>query len=261
MSESITALAAYPSSKSTNTNTTFNPIPSTISSPRKKIRLIVMGGGYDTRSFKLLEQSLLTDDQIPHHKLLQKKQTCFRQLFRRRQPQPQLQNAFAKLPSSIYDMECYELDLPEVVSAKSKLLNRRLSRRRPWLGETSKYPQLIPVNFNNLNETRRALEKIIDGPDTCKSNVENLILFEGVMIYLDQGIPHSLLELCSDVLRRSHVEGEGYLCFADRLENIPGGDKDLALIEMDRTGWELMDWLSKPGLARHMGVARLKKNT
>lgn len=184
---------------------------------------------------------------------------------------------FHVLPTSNhYTLECYELDLPEVVQSKRKLIRSRLSRRRPWLmnyhatSPTPYYPTLVEVDLNNLNATRMALENILssNSKDCISENdaaikVANIILFEGVMIYLDQGIPHSLLKLCSDALRNTNNATEnnpsartsGYLCFADRLENIPGGDEEKARIEMKETGWELVDWLSKPGLARHMGVA------
>ena len=200
-------------------------------------------------------------------------------------------NAFANitLSSKNYDIQSYELDLPEVVIAKRKLLLKRLYRRRPWLqkfanGGNEEYPILIEANFNDLNGTRSLLEEIVlsnedattdDEEDDGGDDVTNIIVFEGVMIYLDEGIPHALLEVCSDVLRKSREQQQqkqqkkntnskskattpiGYLCFADRLENIPGGDEDAAQLEMESTGWELIDWLSKPGLARHMGVARV----
>ncbi|KAL7450066.1 hypothetical protein ACHAWC_002052, partial [Mediolabrus comicus] len=203
----------------------------------------------------------------------------------------------------------YELDLPDVVIAKRKLLSKRLYRRRPWLQKFAssrhsrsssrrgvveeegdagsggnggeEYPILIEANFNDLNGTRSLLERIVlsnedattdDEDDDDDGEVTNIIVFEGVMIYLDEGIPHALLEVCSDVLKKSREQQQqkkkntnskskatpiGYLCFADRLENIPGGDEDAAQLEMESTGWELIDWLSKPGLARHMGVARV----
>ena len=59
-------------------------------------------------------------------------------------------------------------------------------------------------------------------------------------------------------MKKRKDQTSSYLCFADRLENIPGGDEDAADIEMNSTGWELIDWWPKPGLARHMGVARLR---
>lgn len=176
-----------------------------------------------------------------------------------------------------YDVECYELDLPEVVQAKRRLLQKRLFKRRPWLqdaenfGGKDSYPKLVAANFNDVDETRNALEEILMTPSVSTNDtkdggidaVTNIFIFEGVNIYLDDGIPHALLKICSEVLVAAHLTSltpsEGYLCFADRLENIPGGDSAAARAEMESTGWELMDWLPKPGLARHMGIARLKK--
>lgn len=225
---------------------------------RIKIRLIFMGCGYDTRSIKLMEWLLMQNvSEVPHHNLLQKKQRTPRRLWRmlrRKKVQSPLRNAFDNITSEV-DLECFELDLPAVVYAKEQLLESRLFRRRPWLKELKDYPKLVPVDFNNLSATEHhALERILSGDNTDAGNVNNIVLFEGVMIYLDEGVPHSLLELCSNSLRKySSSDGSsGYMCFADRLENIPGGDEDAAHIEMESTGWELMDWLSKPGLARHM---------
>lgn len=300
---------------------------------KKKIRLVIMGGGYDTRSIKLLEQSLLmqsesNDDvatttsstrynrlQKRHNQFLRRRRRrtrWYHRLLSRRNNNPNNDDdpsstttistgsAFFNITSTNYDLEAYELDLPEVVTAKRKLLSKRLFRRRPWLQQKSRvammklgrnddglkddYPILMEANFNDLNATREVLEGILlDSKDVSESSshddVMNIILFEGVMIYLDKGIPHALLEVCSQVLRKSSEQQQhhdnvntannndnnssstrrtlGYLCFADRLENIPGGDEDAAHVEMECTGWELVDFLSKPGLARHMGVARV----
>ena len=295
-----------------------------INRPRRKakIRLIVMGGGYDTRSMKLLERYLLLEnggknrndvDPQRHDNLLRRKmqpqqlqprqnlQLRFWRRLKRGHSQVEMQlHAFDKNTTSLlslaslsssncdYNLECYELDLPEVVRAKRQLIQTRLYRRRPWLkqmttGATGDYPHLIPVNFNDVNETRKALESILQIPpsktecdyllgsdgNAAVGATTNIILFEGVMIYLDEGIPHSLLQLCSDVLNEtrntstdvgalSSSPSSGYLCFADRLENIPGGDVSAAHVELASTGWELKDWLPKPGLARHMGVAHLR---
>ena len=285
--------------------------------PRKKsnIRLIVMGGGYDTRSMKILERYLLlgNDDKIGndvtpqrHYDLLHRKlhprqslQHRFRKRIKRGRSEEGKQDrsfdnnipsllSLSSLSSSSreYNLECYELDLPEVVRAKRQLIQTRLLRRRPWLKHMKPFPKLIPVDFNDMDETRRALEGILIIPSSPNGNITeddhrlgsgddvlgantNIILFEGVMIYLDGGVPHALLKLCSDVLgecsnlstgdRTSTLSSSsGYLCFADRLENIPGGDVDAAKVELESTGWELLDWLPKPGLARHMGVARLR---
>mmetsp|Transcript_35583 Transcript_35583/g.77997 ORF Transcript_35583/g.77997 Transcript_35583/m.77997 type:complete len:83 (-) Transcript_35583:1046-1294(-) len=75
------------------------------------------------------------------------------------------------------------------------------------------------------------------------------------MIYLDEGIPSALLRICSNVLDSKDLSGS--LCFADRLENIPEGYLSDAITELTSNGWELNEWLPKPGLARHMGQASL----
>ena len=285
--------------------------------PRKKfkIRLIVMGGGYDTRSMKLLERYLLLgnddktgNDVTPqrHYDLLHRKlhprqslQHRFRKRIKRGRSEEGKQDrsfdnnipsllSLSSLSSSSreYNLECYELDLPEVVRAKRQLIQTRLHRRRPWLKHMNTATKLIPVDFNDVDETRKALEGILLSPSSPNGNITddnhrlgsgddvlgattNIILFEGVMIYLDGGVPHALLKLCSDVLGEcsnlstvdrtsTRSSSSGYLCFADRLENIPSGEVDAAKIELESTGWELLDWLPKPGLARHMGVARLR---
>ena len=229
------------------------------------IRLIIMGGGYDTRSFKFMEHHRVHNDNPPY--LLQRKL----RKQRRKSPLDMLP------PSHAYNLECYELDLPQIVHTKRKLIESRLTRRRPWLKKSHNsssryYPILLPVDLNDLNQTRTVLQSIISNNTSSNDQLiptANIILFEGVMIYLNEGVPHQLLELCSDVLNNHSSTNftssdstnnsihQTYLCFADRLDNIPGGDEEMARIEMESTGWKLEDWLSKPGLARHMGVASL----
>lgn len=206
-----------------------------------------MGGGYDTRSFKLLEQMLMNNRTAEHRGLLLRQR---RRLGRQRLSQSTPKNAYQNLTCQ-FDLECYELDLPVVVEAKRKLIKSRLLRRRPWLKSFVDYPRLIEADFNDLASTRQTLESIV----ALDKRTHNIVVFEGVMIYLDEGVPHGILEMCAGVLEGSNST----LCFADRLENIPGGDEDAARVEMEKTGWTLDDWLSKPGLARHMGVARLNQ--
>jgi len=223
-------------------------VEQSVGEKREKIRLIVMGGGYDTRSFKLLEQMLINNRTSEHGEVLLRSRQRRRRFWRSTQSTP---NAFQNLTSCNFDLECYELDLPVVVEAKRKLIQSRLLRRRPWLKSVEDYPRLIEADFNDLVSTRQTLESIV----ARDRSAHNIVVFEGVMIYLDEGVPHGLLEMCSGVLGGSNST----VCFADRLENIPGGDEDAARVEMEKTGWTLDDWLSKPGLARHMGVAWLKQ--
>lgn len=148
--------------------------------------------------------------------------------------------------------QAIELDLPNVIEAKRKLFTA--PRFRTYC-PPEQLPSFFPVDLNDLDQVRTILEGIL-AIESCEWY--NVLLFEGVMIYLQPGVPHDLLKVCSDALRATNGDAEGMLCFADRLENIPGGDEQLARQEMEATGWELVEWLPKPGLARHMGVARLK---
>jgi hypothetical protein len=149
--------------------------------------------------------------------------------------------------------QAIELDLPGVIDAKTHILHsKRLRRRRPWLTDQS-LPEFYPVNLNQLEDVELILEGIVQQDDTCAWHT--IFLFEGVMIYLEKGVPAGLLELTSRVLRTSGKTGS--LVFADRLENIPGGDLEIGREELARNGWEVTEWLPKPGLARHMGCAHL----
>jgi len=223
---------------------TLLSIIQTISSSgkKKKIRFLCMGSGYDPRSIKFLERDLVE--------------------------------------------ECWEFDLPNVVEAKEQLYrSKRFRKRRPWLnmipddamenGEEKKAGNIekktlierlhfVSSDLNDVQTLEKKIDAVLTSPSKHNDNLKNqeednhvewynIFIFEGVMIYLNETIPSTLLSVCSQALVRNNATGS--LCFADRLENIPGGDEILAQKEMKRNGWELMKWLPKPGLARHMGFA------
>jgi len=150
-----------------------------------------------------------------------------------------------------------EMDLPEVVKAKERLFER-LIKRRPWLSNMV-MPTLVPSDFNDVPDVQKKLGDILmhggDDQHAVTENWHNIFVFEGVMIYLDDGVPSSLLNITSSSLRKKGHAGT--LCFADRLENVPGGDFDLGVKELQNNGWNMRDWCPKPGLARHMGSAEL----
>ena len=83
-----------------------------------------------------------------------------------------------------------------------------------------------------------------------------IFIFEAVMIYLDEQVPSRLLTMLSFLLRK---QGEsGAICFADTLGNVNSNKKDDARLELEGCGWELQDWLPKPGRTAHLGWASLK---
>ncbi|CAB9529369.1 expressed unknown protein [Seminavis robusta] len=182
----------------------------------QNIRLISVGAGYDVRCSRLLSQYYADHDTI--------------------------------------EMTAYECDLDHVVRSKQKILDR-IQRRRPQ----SRHPTLIPMDLNDLNGTvTQILQNIIlqDGNNNNNNqSTHTIFISEGVMIYLNQGVPSGLLQLCSETALQAGNTAS--FCFADRLENVPGGDREAAMLELSRNGWELIDFCPKPGLARHMGLARL----
>lgn len=149
--------------------------------------------------------------------------------------------------------QVFELDLPQVVEAKERLFHR-LRKRRPWLKEM--LPTLIASDLNQLEDVKDILLTRVLNQTQSTTEWYTIFMFEGVMIYLNPLVPSELLNVTSYVLKTKQMQGS--LCFADRLENIPGGDLEPAIIELERNGWTLIDWEPKPGLARHMGYASLK---
>lgn len=150
-----------------------------------------------------------------------------------------------------------ELDLPEVVNAKERLF-QRLLKRRPWLTEFT-MPSLVPSNFNDVPDVEQKLRNSLLPNKDDEEDWYTIFVFEGVMIYLNDGVPSSMLNITSKLLRENNLNGS--LCFADRLENVPGGDFEMGVEELKRNGWALKDWSPKPGVARHMGSASLSATT
>jgi O-methyltransferase involved in polyketide biosynthesis len=151
--------------------------------------------------------------------------------------------------------QAVELDLPNVVEAKRAIFSsKRLKHRRPSLTE-SMLPTFHSINLNDVDQVKEILMGILGSDDDANKLWHTIFLFEGVMIYLDEGVPRRLLETCSAVLKEAGKEGS--LVFADRLDNIPGGDYEIGVKELALSGWKVVDWQPKPGLARHMGRAEL----
>ena len=117
-------------------------------------------------------------------------------------------------------------------------------------------PVMYPMDLNDLDRVKTTLTEILQQSseeNDDASEWHTIFLFEAVMIYLNDGIPRALLRACSDALKLTGCQGS--LVFADRLENVPGGDRNVAVQELAKLGWEVIEWLPKPGLARHMGRA------
>jgi hypothetical protein len=195
-----------------------------------KVRLITLGAGYDARSVRMLTEGLVD--------------------------------------------EAWELDIETVAASKHVMLQRLRRRRHCAL------PTVIPTNLNDLEAFEKTLQGILYGRNDTSSNERDIddsytapwytiFLTEGVMIYLDEGIPTKMLSICSKLAKQQQQQQSGSggatLLFTDLLRNVssddhaPGKERDDAKVELQNSGWDLLEssWYVKPGLAKHMGTARL----
>jgi hypothetical protein len=155
--------------------------------------------------------------------------------------------------------EAYELDLPNVIQAKTNYLqSQRLSER------SIKLPQFIAVDLNQQDQVESELRGILIQNDPTQQ-WHTIFVMEAVLMYLDQG---KTIELLS-TLRRSLPDDYknednscrrcgGSLVFADRLEMISNDDntnQTVAAQELHQQGWWLREWLLKDGGTKHMGWA------
>ena len=188
-----------------------------------KVRLVTLGAGYDTRSIRML------NDKIVH--------------------------------------EAFELDMPTMVESKRLMMKRLQQRRSRRQNADCALPTLVPSDLNDLTAFERILEDILSSSQTEGSDGNDfwhtVFVSEGVMIYLDEGVPSKMLRVCSNVARRR--DQNATFLFSDLLRNVPieddAPDDELAaaIAELENTGWELIQssWFVKPVWARHMGTARL----
>ena len=145
----------------------------------------------------------------------------------------------ARLFSDMPNIRTAELDLPDVVEQKRALAMRYVDKYAPA-------SVCIPVDLGG-DAVETALEEAIAERDHI------VFVLEALMIYLEPEAAVRLLRACGDYAARAT---SCTLCFADRLPGITGvSEVDVARC-LANAGFDLVDYLPKPGLARHMGVAK-----
>ena len=126
-----------------------------------------------------------------------------------------------------------DVDLPEVIAQK-----------RSVLGRADGYgAELIACDLAGAG-VEAALARAI------ANRTRVVFVVEALLIYLDAAAAERLLDAC-----RGAPCAAVSLCFADRLA-IDGVDEAAAARLFADRGFDLVRYLPKPGLARHMGVAR-----
>ena len=155
-----------------------------------------------------------------------------------------------------------EVDLPHVVEQKRRLL-ARLVRRRPAVSGAVDALVQCSANLTRTDEARTALRQALAPlAQTCQGGEDGgrgvaIFVLEALLIYVPPTAASSLLRACVDeaaAAGAAHVS----IVFADRLPEVDGCSMDSARDALGAAHLELDEasWLPKPGLARHMGVAR-----
>ena len=189
------------------------------------IRLVVLGSGYDLRSIRM---ALKYQNLGYHH------------------------------------MDFIELDLPHVIEAKQLLFQQRLVRRRPELKDLVSQIKMFGVDLNDTDQVESILKSQLtstnDDDNTNEVPTITIFVFEAILVYLDEGIPSRILSMLSQMLRTTSGPsslGTAAICFADTLENVKSNQENEAKETLKQCGWELQDWITKPGKTNHLGWATL----
>lgn len=136
--------------------------------------------------------------------------------------------------------QAWEMDLPSMVKSK-KLMFDRLQQSFP----DAKLPLLREIDLNDGASFQATLEEVLKD-----RGYHTIFVSEAVLIYLNTGMPARVLSTCA-----KQCTDSASLCFADLLET-PDTAEDTGKVYLSLSGWDLREWRTKPGLARHMGVAR-----
>lgn len=212
-----------------------------------KTAVIVLGAGFDSRSLRFLNN---------------------RRIGRQRD---------SPVSSETSDqLEFYEVDLPDVIEQKKDMLGRYERRNRE-----SRYPTLVPADLNNVvlvqEQLTREVFKASNPSEQPRRFKSIIIMVEAVLMYLDKEQVSPLLQTVITLSKQ--YSGQISFAFSDR---IPGvceqidrssesiADNDLAVTDKERelvkaylkekvdSRMELVEWIPKPGRARHQGLGHIK---
>jgi hypothetical protein len=255
---------------------------------RPKIRLVILGAGYDTRSVRLLQQGRV--DQVWEFDLPPVMESK-RWLLKRRG----LWNA--PIPFHQWEQQGNKALKNEQSSFDTTLVNNKdgIDSTTPSVEEMKARKgaslQCIGLDLNQPENFRLALEHLVqqESTDTTSTSSSSLgandwytiVISEALFLYLEPDIPAQLLIICQNLFSsenyyriwkvlqsngsRSQSQSPSPLseslgfCFADRLLEVPlEQSHNVNAIQQwfGKIGWTLIDWLPKEGATRQMGISR-----
>jgi len=147
-------------------------------------------------------------------------------------------------------IEWIEIDLPTVIHQKKALIKDR----HDFLPNAAPKLKHLSANLSDISSIDHVIDSALER--THKSTCV-VFLFEALLIYLPLDAAIHLLKAAARYAHSRQIDA--ILVFADRIPNVSHVDQEAAVQSvLLSTGWSpLLSYLPKPGLARHMGVARL----
>lgn len=185
-----------------------------------RVKVIILGAGYDTRSLRFLNHRRYHTTQQKHNTL-----------------------------------QFFEIDLESVSTQKQKMFQRFCKRRSR---KDSQLPRLLGADLNDLDAVKAQLSLAFEDAKS-DGNCKIIYLVEAVLMYLDQSKVSPLLSMCVNEAKGISNRPISFV-FADRLPNVtidesnPEVEKESAIKTLQSCGLRVQQWLLKPGRARHMGV-------
>lgn len=157
----------------------------------------------------------------------------------------------------------FELDLPDVIAQKERLLSR-FYQRRPKLRSLGT-PHLLSADLNDTPSLKDSLTSIVQRFLEYKTSAllkRVIVVSEAVMLYVEPENIGSALSTIPQVFSKDRGYECISLCFADRFVKV-SIDEESPEVEKNRVAaflhafgnFRLDSFIVKPGKARHLGIA------
>jgi hypothetical protein len=195
-------------------------------SKQKRIRLVILGAGYDLRTLRFLKQDIVQQAiEVDLDYIIEAKKILLdSSRFQRSRPNCRLPQMAA-------------VDLNNIDHSNITLSKLLLSQNH------DEYEDNIGIEGNDDTAN-------IDDDDN--DDIFNIFLLEGILVHLEAGTSSEILKILRSVCEQ---DSNGCLIFCDRIQGVDDQRLDLAQKVLAESGWDLIEFLSTPTKTPHFGVA------
>jgi hypothetical protein len=195
-------------------------------SKQKRVRLVVLGAGYDLRTLRFLKQGIVQQAiEVDLDYIIEAKKVILNSSrFQRSRPNCQLSQMAA-------------IDLNNIDQSNSTLSKLLLSQNH------DEYEDNIDIEGNDVTTN-------IDDDDN--DDIFNIFLLKGILVHLEAGTSSEILKILHALCKQ---HSNGCLIFCDRIQGVDDRRLDLAQKVLAESGWDLIEFLSTPTKTPHFGVA------